>query len=334
MTIEDLYEKVKKPNTKAPPPPVIEGDFSRVPAITSPDQAPRAEILKPRIPFGPLRKLAPSRLNTRRDLLEQLNASLPLNDSDMPDFVYRPDLLDVEAFRKLADPDVSPETVAELQSMLDAATVQLKFHEGFPSLPNGTPFWSQLDYEPTEAHQAFLEYQRQGGVRSLEELGHDIRISMSDLLDWFHMYFWNFRVTAFDMFKVIRHQRLKLLRALNMEDNHFQVAEQLMGQLSDHFRTEEFSKGLAGLDPDKAVAMLEKVTKLQRISVGLGEKGGFSDEIEPPRIPTVEIAMRQMAIPKEKESATDEEDFDLLVESPDNIDIAQELIIRMNAPKK
>ena len=334
IPIESLYAASSR--GKANPPPIIEGEFERVdPAIKREPETSLATPSippQPKLPFGPLRKIKPKELHTRRDLMEQLNATLPLNDSDLPSFVYRPDLLDVEQFKQLGS-DSSPEEVSSIQSALEAATVPLKFYEGYPCLANGLPFWSQLDFEPYDAHQAFLAYQQLGGARALEDLA-TYGIEFNLLLDWFHLYFWNFRVTSFDMFKVVRHQRIKLLRALNVEDDHFLLSEQIMTQLKAYFKNpEQFD--ITKLDAKDAVMILEKVTKLQRISAGLGEKGGFSDEVEPPRMQPVEVIMRQIVGPKgDGDPREEREEFDVLTESPENVDLAQELIIRMNQPQK
>ncbi len=331
VRIEDLYQpEVPTPTTK-----VIEGTALEIqPPVKRglPEHLAGGLSTLPeaRIPFGPLRKINPKQLHGRRDLMEQLNGGLQLNDSELPEFIYRPDLLDVQAFKQLADPTLRQDEINDLQSQLEAAAVPLKYYEGYPSLPNGLPFWTQLEYESKDAFEAFLTYQQMGGARTLETLIYAGEYELGQLLDWFHMYFWNFRVIAFDMFKVVRHQKLKLLRSLNVEDSHFLLAERLMGELSTYLASDDFK--LTELKPLEAITMLEKITKLQRISAGLSEKGGFSDEVIPPKVQPVEVIMRQIASPK-TEVTEDVEVFDVLKESPENVELAQELIIRMNQPK-
>ena len=341
INIEDLYQSSKpKGNGK-----VIEGSLVGPDGDVQPPKdkpAPyvsHAEAIQQlpatskqvRIPFGPLRKLAPKDLHSRRDLMEQLNESLPLNESELPTHVYRADMLDFNDFRRLADINLPTEEITRVQSTLDAAAIRLKYHEGYPATPKGEPFWYQLDFEPKDAFGAFLTYQQQGGARSLHEM--QGQYDLDTLLDWFHLYYWSLRVQAFDMFKVVRHQKMRLLRALNIEDDHFLLAEKLMTQMKTYFGDAEKFK-LGELPPDKAIIMLEKLVKIQRISAGLGEKGGLNEDIMPPKVQSAELIMRQVATPRSASGEDqDSEEFDVLVESPDNIELAQELIIRLNQPK-
>ncbi|KKL05832.1 hypothetical protein LCGC14_2602090, partial [marine sediment metagenome] len=55
---------------------------------------------------------------------------------------------------------------------LAAAFVPLSYDEGFPTLPDGSPFWEQLEFEPLNAFNAFRAYLAQGrtGARQLFSL--------------------------------------------------------------------------------------------------------------------------------------------------------------------
>lgn len=350
ITIESLFNAPSKPSRKGSGDGlVIDGESTRIePAVNrnsevapaptpytmeKPDVFDASSLIlnqpKQRIPFGPLRKIIPRDIQNRRDLLEQLNGTLPLNDSSLPEHIFRADMLDYTQFQKLSDPDLPTEDIAKLQESLGAATIRLKYHEGYPSLPNGMPLWTQLEYEPREAHEAFLSYQQLGGARMLETLSD--QYPMENLLEWFHVYVWSFRLTAFDMFKIVRQQKLRLIRALNVEDDHFAMLERIMKSMKQYFEDPE-KFDLEKLAPEKAVAMLSSLMKLQRLSAGMSERGG-DNEVMPAKVAPVEILMRQMAAPQVAKETEETEEFDVLAESPDNIELAQELIIRLNQPK-
>lgn len=339
LTIEQLYSKVKsgkEDSAASEKPAVIETSFKRsddkvradggLPDVYIPPQ--KALPPAPTIPYGPLRKLNADRIKDRTSLMEQLNTTIQLTDTDLPSLYYRADLLDWREFKVLEDPEVTPDQTKALLSSLEAASVELKHHEGYPTLLNGQPFWMQMDHEPREAHDAFLTYQTIGGARQLTELEGIAPFAV--LIDWFHTYLWGFRVKAFDMFRVVRHQKIKLLRALNIEDDHFLVAEKLFNRIKAHIGSEEFK--IEDLSADKLVKVLAEVVKMQRISAGLEmNSGNLSKEILPPKVQSVEMIMRQIAGQQDSEQMSEEDSYDLLSESPEHVAAAQELIIRINS---
>lgn len=48
------------------------------------------------------------------------------------------------------------------EKVLKAAYVPLSYDEGYPTLPDGRPFWNKLDFEPMDAYIAFQAYLEQG----------------------------------------------------------------------------------------------------------------------------------------------------------------------------
>lgn len=104
-----------------------------------------------------------SRTLTLDEILPKLSRQLPLQVNGMPQGFYRMDLL---------PPEVEQE---DLQDILDAAYVELQYHEGFPAFHDGRPFWHRLEYESTAAYELFRLYLQAGetGPRSLEDLMED-----------------------------------------------------------------------------------------------------------------------------------------------------------------
>src|SRR5690606_8394367 len=61
-----------------------------------------------------------------------------------------------------------------LREDLKAAFIPLNYDEGFPTLPDGQPFWDRFEFEPMQYHTAFQAYLQMPivnrGVRSLSDL--------------------------------------------------------------------------------------------------------------------------------------------------------------------
>lgn len=313
------------------------------------DERPDVLTEQVRLPYGPLRQLNPAELSLKWQLMEQLAKSLPLNEFDLPIYVYRPDMLDHNALRSLlqavhtsssdeststegsttptihSHPQMRAAEISYAQSMLDSATVPLTYYEGFPVAPNGLPFWEKLPYEPKQSYDAFIYYLEMGGARQIHLLS---AYDLGDLKDWFHSYMWAFRVRAFDLFRLANAQKIRLHRMLATEDSHFLMAEKLIKKVNQHLDTgTNFEDKIAELDLDKIVAVLDKLVKVQRISVGLAAQGGIDPEMKPRKDPSVQITMQQITNDGSQRKA-DSSDFDLLQDDPDSIELAQELIIK------
>lgn len=316
------------------------------------------ELLVQQIPYGPLRQLDPKRLHTKWRLIEQLTPTIPLNQFDMPEFIYRADLLDhtyiqetllkahgVDTQRNLANPspeEVAPTTISpadkesadkstgtianlgEIQEQLHAAMVSLDYYQGFPTI-EGVPLWRRMDFEPENAHDAFIAYLEQSGTRQLHEL---IAYDRKDLQEWFHTYYWGFRCKSFDMFAVASAQRTRIQRMLRAEDSHYVQAERILAQLKgrfDNITAEELTE----LGLEKAVSVFEKLVKVQRISVGLPANGSATADDEKKTAPTTNIIMQQIAEKSPEQRQTEEEQIDILADSPEFLEEAQKLIIKM-----
>src|SRR5690606_680790 len=116
---------------------------------------------------------------------------------------------------------------------LKAAFIPLNFDEGFPTLPDGRPFWEKLEYEPSQYHEAFQAYiqmpQVSNGVRSLNDLA-EVMVT-NGLLDLegynysmftlkfkviSQIYLWHLRARAFDLYRIAAHKKQQEFRAVNV----------------------------------------------------------------------------------------------------------------------
>lgn len=295
----------------------------------------------PRFLPGALAGVDFSRTNTLWQLIKALTVKLPRNEFNMPVYIYRPDMLDVHKIVTAialttttssgsVGSAVQGTGIEEIQQELDTARYMLNYEEGFPTCGKGMPFWRQLDFEPPNAYNAFMAYIELGGARSINDI---ISYSQDDLVEWYHMYYWAERVLAFDSYKIVNHQKRKLQRMLSTEDSHYRMAERYLAKLGTYLDTIEFDAD-NGMTPDKAIGMMEKLVKIQRISVGLTANGERSEDASARRDPPVQVVMQQINNDgKQKDTQEDTKRFDILMTDPDALQKAQALILEMTAIK-
>lgn len=283
-------------------------------------------IPKRQLPVA-LRNLDLLSIESRVDLMEQLNTRLPLNDMELPDFLYRPDLLDYTAFTRLGTQgDLrSDSDVLGAMDLLKAAEVRLYYNEGFPTLKGGTPLWFQLPYETAKAYAAFERYISLSGVRRLIDLA---PIRPEESTEWFHLYVWDLRVKAFDLFVVAHHRKNQLSRRLQTEDNHYKMAKSALEAVTAQFAAINWEE--AKVTPPQLVKMMADLAKIQRDAIGLVAGGDLKQPLAP--VQTTHVIMQQIA-PKAAQSAREEDEIDLLRDDPESIELAQELILRLEAGK-
>lgn len=276
-------------------------------------------------------------IKSRAELLFNLVVNLPLNELNLPKYLYRADLLDFNLFRK-PEEGKEKEKYDELVSYLDAARLELHYHEGFPTLPGGDPLWARLPFESPEQHAAFLTYCEQPGARQINRLSIPGQ-SLEQLTKWFHECYWGVRVKCYDMLHAIHAAKIREDRIFKCEDNHYLEADKLFKQLTA-MQGDVAWASLAG-DPKEYVAVLEKVVKLQRLALGQSTMGA-ADKREI-RSDTVEAVMRKItALPESQKVLEDatapikgmtEEGINIrkLLQNPGTLATAQELIIRMSS---
>lgn len=273
----------------------------------------------------------------RVDVFRDVCKGIPQNEYGLPIFVYRPDLIP-EDFFQLDDLDQA--------SILGASSVELQYHEGFPTFDDGISFWGQMPHEPDQAYYMFCEYRNQVdtiGIRRIESLFDEPKQFARGQLQEFHTnYFWSPRCKAFDLFRVAANMKLRERRIMTSTDQHFLKAEKLLGKLSEYFDKVDDDGNLewiAEMGPKTAIDALDKLIKIQRTAAGLsahGHAGSGKDSGGAPANASVEVALRTIAKASEDPNATDKDgsagqDLALLLNDPDTAARAQELIVRFNA---
>lgn len=231
--------------------------------------------------------------------------------------------------------------VASFLSDLQFATVELSYFEGFPTLPNGRAFWEQMDHEAARAHQAFSEYlsliespltfDERGRVASVSVGARRLQLCTSapleELVEWYHHYYWDVRTRAYDLFLAASYRRLRERRAMESENRHHVIAEKFMQKLEKWLDSADFQDELFEMDPSKAAAILDKLVKIQRVSIGLSANGSVEE-----RTPgaTMELHFRQMAAQAGvQKSDKSQIDMSKLLQDPKTLQAAQELVLKI-----
>jgi len=282
-----------------------------------------------------LASTTPDRLSTFREI----SLKIPRNDFGLPEYMYRPDLIPADLFHR--EP-------VEQASILGAAAVEINYYEGYPAFDNGASIWSQLEFEADSAFLLFKEYLTLGdtrGARRLEDLAESSKIpqgnDLRQLRDFHTYYYWSARSRAYDLFMVAAHRKLREKRVLSIQDKHFLEAETLLARVLNYFQKTDENGDLVfmnELKPRDAMDMLDKLVKIQRISVGLPAHGLSSvDENGTAKNAETEVILRQIAQqsddPNRKSSHGGAAELEVLLNDPDTAILAQELIIRIGGVK-
>jgi len=229
---------------------------------------------------------------------------------------------------------------------LSVAFLPLSYAEGYPTLPNGMPFWDRFDFEPAMAFQAFEAYVIQGdqGARQLFllEQSKDIKATTAEMLDWFDLYYWESRSKAYDLFKIAQARKVRQIRALHTEDKHYLMSARLMSILQAYMLPDDKgeSEFIQELTPKAAIDLLKTLAQMQRVSAGLPASGPAPYNPADPGggISSIDVIMRsivQQGSPVEGPQTIDEEGntieaLDEALQDPHVAALAQELIIKLN----
>lgn len=272
-----------------------------------------------------LRGLDVSKVETRTDFVRELNRTLPLNEYNLPIYVYRPDLLDPKLLTQ-SDRSAAKSMLAD---MLTNSITYLSYDHGFPTIIEDRPFWGQMPWESRDAFAGFLQYLDIPGARSLHKIPN---ITPDLLVEWFHQNCWSHRATAYDAFRVAHHARLREQRLMGVQDSQFRMTENLLAKVNkaledktdDDFKLLEF---------DKLVNSFDKLAKAQREVVGMSSGGGIGKDGLPLGGTSVEVVMRKVADSRGqiKTINNDLVDMEALLADPAALESAQELIIKVNS---
>ncbi len=283
----------------------------------------------------PTHAIAPlmSANSARGDLFRQLNLGLPLNQYNLPDFIYRVDMIPLNYGDYPADQKVQ---------FMNAAALEVTFEHGYPALFESKPFWEKLPSEPEDAFNAFMIYlelpektAHDNPVRMLPMIAELTKIPLEDIVAYSHMYYWHWRGRAYDLFIIACHRKQRELRLMSVEGQHFKMAEKFLKRMETvieaKFNQMESEEG--AMDEIKlkdAVDSMQKLVQIQRISVGLSANG--VTQFEGPKHASSGDLMQHIAAEsgKQEESSQRSPEMDRLLESPEDLARVQDLITRLH----
>lgn len=238
---------------------------------------------------------------------------------------------------------------------LSKAFVPLQYDEGFPAFSNGSPFWSRLDFEPSDAFHAFQRYlemnlgmpadrededdfgRAASGTRSISQLvaflhrDSDLLAMASVYQEYYHLYYWNSRSHAYDLFRVAQYRKQQELRAVETQDEHYVQARRLKAKLMHYFDSEENFWEM--LTPKVGVDFLKTLVGIERISSGMPAAGPQTAEQSAGAGTSLSVHLKTIAQTNRgtHDGHTIDEDGDVLdkaLADPATTKLLQEIIIR------
>ncbi len=275
------------------------------------------------IPAGPQ--------NTRLGVFKQVALKTPSNDLGLPDVIYRSDVI-TEDFPNL--------DLVKQGEMLEAASIVISYREGFPTLPDGTSLWSQLPFESDDHYVAFKKYLEQVdtlGIRRLEVIAQDGTVTQETLTCLFDYYYWSPRCKAYDLFRIAASEKMREQRIMKITDVHFLESEKMLTPLLHYFNELDEDgkvKWLQDIEPKDALAALDKLMKIQRVSAGMSAHGGQNGEVAPVQGQSLEVRLRQIVKSAEDPLANNNQsgttDWDILLNNPEAAMQIQDLAIKVH----
>lgn len=208
-----------------------------------------------------LRGINLEHVQSRTDLLRELSTRLPLNEYNLPLYIYRADMLDWES---LVAPTVQGSDEQRRQAeALTSSIVYINYHQGFPTLAKDQPFWRKLEFETKDAFDWFLRFLQLDGARELTRL----EGQHGDLLyEWYNQNYWKYRAQAYDLFTAAHHTRLREKRIFELNDKHYQKGEAIFNKIAAVISdkgNDEWNK----LEIPEAVQLMKTIGDFQRKAV-------------------------------------------------------------------
>lgn len=301
---------------------VIEGDFNVVhpvdPVDQSQDELDATAHNEARADYAGLQLILLPEGATSADAVNHLTKSVPVNSYGLPTLFYRSDMLPFPLSSLTADG-------------AEQAAVYLNYDEGYPTY-DGKIFWYQLPHEPLDLYLVFQRYLDQAeevGIRQLQKLAMDNKMSFDKVQKAFWEYCWASRARAYDLFNIAAERKRKEIRARKMEDDHYTTAGNLLDKLAPQFEEPDFFKNLT---PKEAMEVLRLLINIQRVSTGLSQNGNAGKtEFNPDGASSTSALMREITekAGQETEGMGIDANMAALLADPNFAFEAQRLVIRV-----
>ncbi len=272
--------------------------------------------------------LPEARSTSRVVIFERLSKQIPLNDFGLPTFLYRSDLIPENIVKSDEE---------ERKSILNSASIDINYREGFPTFENGNPIWHRMPHESDEDFALFESYQGQSKTNGYRQLA--IMDYPERLVQELYVYnYWSVRVKAHDMFIIAAHRKMREHRIMSAEDFQYVESTRLLETLQLRMKSLFSEERLSELEPHQAVKMLKDLFAIQRSSLGIlpstSQRGAKAADSEPSPHASMEVVLRSIAKQQgagEGSNENKEQNLKALLSDPQAVGMAQELIIRMTS---
>jgi len=257
------------------------------------------------------------------DVVATLSKKTPANEYGLPIFFYRSDIL---ASSNILQQGFIPDEDAT------AAIVPIAYEDGYPTMPNGTPWWYQMDHEPLPAYtlfKCFLEQAEQEGIRILANLAAQQNVPAEVMSQTSMEFYWTARARAYDLFIVAAEAKRREHRIRKTENYHFEQADKLLKPILDRFNSNpDLVEGLSAME---MLEFFERLHKIQRTSLGLTGQQSSTNKDAPSPGSSVEVILRSLT----KNSGLTEQGqeaigsrIQAMLANPEMAIMAQEMVIR------
>jgi hypothetical protein len=212
--------------------------------------------------------LPPEMLNATKALVDRANArQLPLDVDG-----------NIEGYW-------DPTTLSE--DYEEPTLIPLSYVEGFPTTPQGTPFWERLENEPMKYYEAFKKYRdypyttitassatqasnltksrlAQHKRRTLAKVAELLKVNPATLNTIAALYCWQYRASAYDKFREQEQEIQLRADSIEMELTHAGLARRLIDKVAE---------ALEDMDPEELTPQmmnewLKNGVALERLSRG------------------------------------------------------------------
>lgn len=146
------------------------------------------------------------------------------------------------------------------------AMVPISFMEGFPTV-DGVPLWERLPSEPMEYFDLLRAYIKLGatdGKRRIDVLATRANLNPKAVGVVAKLWHWPARVHAYDVYKEMERQAVRMHEMHEMEGKHGKAADKVFELCLSFIETHH-----AELTPKSALDWFKMATELKRLSLGL-----------------------------------------------------------------
>ena len=304
------------------------------------------------------------RAKSRVGVYQQISAAVSTNDLGLPTFIYRPDVIPPDLDDYTSEQRTAVLQAASVPVIYDSGYPTLEdgtsFWMKFPweAADAYEMFQRFVDMPTLEAEVTNSATSRRDNAASnsanIQVAVRDLRVLaelypaaagsrlanltpleyVEKLREYAILYCWNVRVKAYDLYIAAAYRKWREQKTYAVEQNHFRVSEKLLAKANEilvkRLDDPELSQDIKAKE---LLDIIKSSVQIQRVSLGLsanGERGG--EDGAPPKNASLELTLRTIAksAGEEAKAIQNDDSIQQILNDPDALVKAQELIIKMN----